>query len=229
MQLLPGQVGQPPVNNVRSSSRVIIVIAILLFALSGLLTGFAVGAFVRTNPAGQSNPITRTTPTTGQSKGATPTPKPRPVPLNPPIIDDVTNSIQVADGRTSYSVSARVVDKKSNPVHAADITCKLWLIKRVPDNAIIQFPDTKRLQNVTTLITPISGQVQGRTFDEIPGLIFSDATAQTRLCDANGQVKWTYTIDPSVVPGNYDLLVLTDWQGVHYNWSWANIKIKKGS
>src|SRR6266705_7091813 len=91
MQLLPGQVGQPPDNNVRSSSRAIIVIAVLLFALSGLMTGFAVGVFVRINPAGLSGPIARTTPTTGQSKGTTPAPKTHPVPLGWPVIDDYSN------------------------------------------------------------------------------------------------------------------------------------------
>ena len=34
-------------NNVRSQSHTIVVVAMLLFALAGLISGFAVGAFIR--------------------------------------------------------------------------------------------------------------------------------------------------------------------------------------
>jgi hypothetical protein len=235
MQILPGQVGQPPVNNTRGSSRAIIVIAVLLFALSGLMTGFAVGAFVRINPAGLSGPIARTTPTTGPSKGTTPAPKSHPVPLGWPVVDDYSN-VEVADATKSYTLIAHVVDQSidkahGKPVHASDITCKLWLIKRVPENGSVSFP-LNRLQDVTTLQQPLTGTgllaAKGHTFEEVtPGLTFAAETPQTGFCDPNGRAKWTYTIDPSVHPGEYDLLVLADWRGVSFNWSWQNIKITK--
>ena len=38
---------QRQTNNVSSQSRTIVVVAMLLFALAGLISGFAVGAFIR--------------------------------------------------------------------------------------------------------------------------------------------------------------------------------------
>ena len=40
---------------------------------------------------------------------------------------------------------------------------------------------------------------------------------------------WNYTVAQSVDPGTYYLMVLTDWDGVHFNWSWVNMTIKKAN
>jgi hypothetical protein len=61
------------------------------------------------------------------------------------------------------------------------------------------------------------------------GLQFDSATLQTQVCNDQGQAKWNYTVSPSVAPGSYDLVVLTDWQGKSFIWSWFHITIKKAS
>src|SRR5450755_687825 len=116
--------GQRTTNNVGAQSRTIAIIAILLFALAGLISGFAVGAFVRPNqPHQATNPNQPINPPV-QGKIGTPIPTPtttRPQLLGEPIIKQVEYS-EDADGTTSYTFSAQAVDKQQQPILKAGIT-----------------------------------------------------------------------------------------------------------
>ncbi len=86
---------------------------------------------------------------------------------------------------------------------------------------------TQVLKDVSNLQNPIVGTVKNQPYVEVPGLTFTDANSpQTHLCTSKGRGTWTYQVTPSVPAGVYDLVVLNDWSGVHYNWSWVQISIK---
>ena len=212
---------QGALHDLNSQSRTVAVTAILLFALSGLISGFAVGAFVRPGFALPSSHTTGTTSSLQKNQTQTPTSTEQPIPLGFPVIDQASN-VELADGTTAYTFSAQAVDQSidkghGKPVHASGITCRLWLlpIAQSPhDVPLDRLKSPESLQN-----TPLPG--------EVPGLIFDQTTSQTQLCNADGQGTWKYHLDPSVNPGQYYLVVLTDWQGMHYNWSWVMVTIKK--
>src|SRR2546421_11683347 len=167
---------QEPTNNFSTQTRIIAFIAIFLFALAGLVSGFAVGAFLRPGQQAQTNnsnqPIA--IPTTSQI--TTPTQPPRsqhPVKLGWPVIDHF-NPTEVANSNTTYSFSAYAVDQSissahGNPVHASGITFKLWLVQRIPANQTFLIPSAA-LQNVNTIQNPLTGTVQGQPFPEVSGL-----------------------------------------------------------
>jgi hypothetical protein len=83
------------------------------------------------------------------------------------------------------------------------------------------------LQNVNTIQKPLTGRAQDQSYQEIQALNFDTGTQQTQLSNVKGRVTWKYQVASSVAPGDYDLVVLSDWDGKYYNWSWANIEIKK--
>jgi hypothetical protein len=209
--------GQGPINNLNPQSRTIAVIAIILFALAGLISGFAVGAFIRPGQQQQANNQnqTITPPTQGQSNTPTVSHPQRPLPMGFPVIDDFKYS-EIANGSTTYSVLAHAVDKKNQPLHKQGITCKLWLTQ---DGNVSANMPTSRLKAIDSLNQPFPEEMQG-------ALNFDTATSQTQACN-NGQGKWNYTLSPSVEDGKYYLVILMDWSGVHYNWSWVQITIKK--
>jgi hypothetical protein len=219
--------GQPN-QNLSNRSRTIAVIAICLFGLAGLLSGFATGAFLHANRlaqnAGSGSAISLTQ--TAQSKTPTHPQRSHPVVLGIPVIDtNIVTRSEVANGSTVYTFSAQAVDAANNPVQAADIKCKLWLVHRIPENSKLVIPDNI-LQTVSDIQFPITGTVEEMSYHEITGLTFDSTTPQTHFCDTHGKGNWRYTVSPSIQPGTYDLVVLTDWLGQHYNWSWININIK---
>ncbi|HLQ29184.1 MAG TPA: hypothetical protein VK140_08110 [Ktedonobacteraceae bacterium] len=221
--------GQRPTNNLSSQSRIIAFISILLFALAGLISGFAFGAFLHPGQQAQSpnQGQIATVPAPGQLTTPTPTSHTQhPVPLGIPTIDHVSYT-EVADGTTSYNLSAQVVDQsgQGKPIHASDIICKLWLVQQIPNGGKFSIP-TQILANVNALQGSITGTVQGQPFPEVSGLTFDSTTPQTHLCSAKGKGIWKYQVTSSVPAGVYDLVVLSDWNGVHYNWSWAQITVK---
>ena len=135
------QIASPrhPNPNGRASSRpvIIAILALLLFALSGLLTGFATGAFTRpkqtvqqnnnnnnkTNPSGNSTPI----PAQTQVPKGTQTPDILVVGLGCPSVQDYT--VQEVRG-SSYKFQAQITDKSAEckngggqPLHVAGVTC----------------------------------------------------------------------------------------------------------
>ena len=209
--------GQGSANNLKNQSRAIAVISIILFAIAGLLSGFAVSAFTRPVQQQLAN-NTGTTLTPPQQKPAhTPTATShtqQSFPMNPPSIQQYT---ELADGSTTYNVTAQAVDKKGQPIYSQSITCKLWLTE---DNNVNANMPASRLISVDTLAQPFP--------KEEGALNFAETTPQTQPCNNNGQGQWSYTVSPSIKHGIYYLVVLMDWGGIHYNWSWVAINIKKG-
>jgi len=205
-------------NNINQQTRKIAVVAILLFALSGLISGFAVGAFV--HPKAQTGTGTgatgsRTTPiahvTHTPPTALTQTPKE----LGYPVIDkSVFVYHELADGQTTYTYSAYAVYANGTRVYSPGITCKLWLTK---DTVGLQKSDWTPISAVNN---PIDGEIQG-------ALTFDSTSPQVQNCDANGQATWKYQVSPAVEPGPYYLAVLTDWNGKHYNIWWQQVIIKK--
>ncbi|MBE3560226.1 MAG: hypothetical protein IMW89_13535 [Ktedonobacteraceae bacterium] len=214
----------------------VVIIAIALFALAGLISGFTIGTVVRpaktpVQPPARQNQITVIA---GKTPTATATPTPSTVPLGCPAISLGNTAVQQADGATTYTISAQARDKsapcpKGKPVQAAGITCKLWLVQRIPDGKILQFKDAEadKLKHIEQLNGPLTGSVQDNDYPEIQGLQFDQTTPQTQQCNNQGQANWKYVITPTVPAGDYCLLVLTDWNGKYYNWSWINIVIQK--
>ena len=138
---------------------------------------------------------------------------------------NLSSFVQKADG-TTYTLMTQAINAQNKPVHASDITCKLWLVHRIPDHIILDIPFSI-LKDVNAVSNPIPGTVNGRSFDEVVnGLNFDSSTPQTHFCNANGQFTWKYQLASSGEPGDYDLVVLTDWNGFYYNWAWINIDIR---
>lgn len=209
------------------ASRGIIVAAITLFALSGLLLGFTAGALTRPKQAQSNTPNnTNTQPVTLQTAAPqiTPTTTPAQVKLGCPLVTAVNSKLQ-ANNTVNYTLNiqaaAKTADCLSNkpvPVNTAGITCKAWLIKASDDPKDIPHD---RLLNVGTLGQPLPHEI-------VNGLIFDPTTQQLQQCNAQGQGTWKYGVASSVDKGKYFLMVLTDWQGKFYNWSWVNITVNKG-
>ena len=220
-------------NTLNSQSRTITLFAISLFALAGLISGLSVGTFVRPNlalPALNSN-SPATPPITSEPQKATPTPHAQHFgKLGWPVFSQYS-TIEMADDHTTYTLTAYAVDQSidsahGNPVHTSGITFKLWLVQRIPTSTTFMLAISD-LKNIGTIQNPLTGSVQGQPYGEISGLNFDAATQQTHASNAKGRATWKYKLSPSVAPGDYDLVVLTDWDGKYYNWSWANIEIKQ--
>ena len=225
-------------NGLSPQSRRIATFAIILFALSGLISGFAVGAFVRPKHGGTGNTGGNSiTPIVQQTKTATPVVTPRPQTFSIQGLGGV-GYIEAPDGTTTYTLTAQlkpVLGADSQPVHATNLTCKLWLISRVPNDQGVSVP-TDTAKNVTAINEPLTVQgatlnplvpIPGVTYSEIPqSLTFDSATPQTQICNTVGEVTWRYQVSSSVAPGKYTLVVLYDWSGKHWDWYWADIVIK---
>ncbi len=212
-------------NRINQQTRKIAVFAILLFALSGLISGFAVGAFVHSKPRGSG-----TTPT---SSGTTPIAKVTRTPVSTTIAEHVNLDIplinhgdysyfQIANDNTNYTISAQIINKDKNPTQATDITCKLWLTKEGDVNSILRADQYSLLRSIDNLQQPFPKEVVG-AFNYIA------PSQQIQPCAPTGKTSWTYTIAQSVDPGTYSLVVLADWKGKSFDWSWVQIVIKKAS
>lgn len=232
------QVASRPQSNQRGAGggitpQAILVIAITMFALSGLLIGFAVGAFAR--PASPRANLPKQSGVTApvHSPTATQPPAIQPVPLGCPQIE-TTSSAYTADGTTTYTLSAQAKDKSvsiCNPnnksVASAGILCKLWLVPRIPNGQNLLFPKEDARLKHADLTAPLTGSIQNTDYAEVPGLQFDPTTSQVQPCNAQGQGSWKYTVAPTVPPGNYDLVVMNDWStGRYFNWTWIIVTIK---
>ncbi len=214
---------QPP-NHISQQTRKIAVFAILLFALSGLISGFAVGAFMHpktgTRPA-TTNTRPGNTPVTQSTKGPVST-APENVSLAYPVINQGDYSyFQVANGSTSYTFSAWILNRSQDPIQVPDVTCKLWLTKDSDVNSILQADNYAIPRAFDTIQQSFPGEVVG-------ALIFASSTQQTQPCTPKGKTTWSYTVSPSLDPGIYYAVVLADWKGKSFDWSWRAIRIKKG-
>ncbi|MDQ6661172.1 MAG: hypothetical protein M3Z24_09440 [Chloroflexota bacterium] len=203
-------------------SRSIAILAVLLFALSGLLSGFAFGAFGHTHTKpGQTN----TSPVPGHSTHqktptATATKTEQPVFLDPPKIIQTSTS-EVADNSTSYTFSTQILNKYSvTPITATDVTCKIWLTKDNKVSDMLRANNYAILSSISAIPNPFPDEVTG-------GLNFTSGQ-QTKFCNSSGPTTWTYTVSSSVQNGSYYIVVLADWKGIHFNWSTIAIKIKNG-
>ena len=210
-----------PANHISPQSRTIAIVAVVLFAFSGLISGFSVGAFIHpklsstgTGASATQPPIAQQTPVTGK------TPHPQhPFVLGEPQIVKYTYT-EVADSNTSYTFSGQVVNSSGQPIYKGDITCKIWLTKNGNKTSVINADHFQRLKTIATIQDPFPQEVVG-------GLNFSAATPQTQLCSTSGNTSWNYTVSASVDPGIYFIVLLTDWSGVHYNWYSAAINITR--
>ena len=213
-----------------SRSTLIAILALFLFALSGLMTGFATGAFTRTKQTAQQNNNnnnktsssgkTAATPVQTQAPQVTQTPNILVVGLGCPHI--LQYSFQEVRG-TSYQVHAQITDKSAEcksgggkPLHITGITCRLWLTK---DNNFGENIPGDRIKSVNTL-------QQAFPKEEQDALNFN-ASQQVQPCNAQGPTIWNYQLSPSLDKGTYYLIILTDWQGTLYNWSARAITVTK--
>ncbi|HLX57122.1 MAG TPA: hypothetical protein VKR83_08880, partial [Ktedonobacteraceae bacterium] len=206
-------------------SRRMVTFAILLFALSGLVSGFAVGAFVRPKIGGlnSNNNGAGNTPVAQQTKTtATAIASPENQTLGVPVINsnDYTY-LEVANGTTTYSFSALIVDDIiKKPIQANDVTCKLWMTK---DGRVTPYLEANHYaipEDFANLTNPFSDEVQN-------ALNFVSPSQQTQPCTSNSKTTWSYTISSSLERGVYYLVVLADWRGKHYNWATVAIIVKK--
>jgi hypothetical protein len=204
-------------------SQTIIITAITMFALSGLMIGFAVGAFTRPQQTSLSTPRQQTTaPAVGKTPTAVPTQVTQIIALGYPVIANISTA-EIADGATSYTFSAHPVDQSidqghGKQVHASNITCKIWLMK--DDNPLATLRGANgRFHAIDTIAQPMPNEVQN-------ALLF-DGSQQTQPCSPDGETTWKYRVATSIDPGPYTLVVLTDWSGVRYNWFAATVEIKQ--
>ncbi len=228
-------------NGLSPQTRRIAVFAIILFALSGLISGFAMGAFVRPKIGGTgNNGGNNIAPITQQSKTATSLAGPSPQTIRVQSVDGYTFT-EVPNG-TTYTLTAHlkpVSGADHQPVHATNLTCKLWLIARLPEDQGV-YVSSDIAKNVSTINEPITSQgaplddpttpIPGTSYPEIlQSLNFDNATQQTHICNTQGEVTWRYQVSPSVTPGKYMLVVLYDWSGKHWSWYWVDITIKSAN
>jgi len=204
---------------ISQKSRKIAVYAILLFALSGLISGFAVGAFVRPRigPATTSTG-SGTTPGAQSTKTSQSTTTEH-INLSFPVIADFSFA-EVANSSTRYIFTAQILDKSKNPIQASDVMCKLWLTKNGNVNPVLQANNDAIPRAIDQIQQPFPHEVAN-------GLNFVSPSQQVQPCTPGGKTTWSYTISRSVGPGIYYLVVLADWKGKSYTWSWQSIKIKK--
>lgn len=214
---------RPPSSGLSSQSRRIAIIAILLFGLSGLISGFAMGAFIRPKiPGVTTSNGNGITPPVSQSTSATTSPGSKNLSVAEPKLTAFTY-LEIADGATQYTASTVIRDESTNkPIQNTDVTCKLWLAKDFQhSNDLLKANNYAILTDVANLQQPLSTEEQN-------ALHFIAPSQQTKACTPQGNTSWTYTISPSVKPGSYFLFVVDDWKGKHFNW-WAQaIRIKSG-
>src|SRR5205085_2086905 len=203
---------RPPSSGLSSQSRRIAIFAILLFGLSGLISGFAMGAFIHPKipgvPTSNGNGIT---PPVSQSTSTRTSPGSKNLSVAFPKLTAFTYS-EIADGGTQYTVSTVIRDESNNkPIQNTDVTCKLWLAKDFEhSNELLKANNYAILTNVGDLQQPLSSEEQN-------ALHFTAPAQQTKACTPQGNTSWTYTISPSVKPGSYYLFVVDDWKGKHFN------------
>ena len=221
-------------KNGTTQAQTTIITAITIFALSGFIVGFAFGAFTRskgltTQPTTQNHDI----PIVVQKVSLTPSPTPQPLQPSLGCPDVEANVSQmIADSQTPYNATVQAKDKTGNqgdkcpdialerPLVIDGITCKIWLTKAQDPSGELS-SDLSQLQHVDQLNEPFPNEIAS-------GLIFDAATPQVQPCK-QGQGNWNFTISSTVSPGNYFIVGLTDWQGIHYNWSWYQLQVVNAS
>jgi len=213
-------------NSVYQQTRKVAIVAIILFALSGLISGFAVGAFV--HPKTQTGSRTGTSSNTGTNSTPntqvthSPVTSIHPIRMGDPVVTEIS-TFQKANANSPYIITAHAVDTSidkhhGKQIYASGISCKVWL-QHIPQGNFVDL-SIGRLSKMDIQ--------ESLTSDEIPGaLIFAPGMSQIQTTNPNGQVSWNYTVAPSVEQGQYYMVVLMDWQGQYSNWSWRYVSISK--
>jgi len=220
---------RPPSNQPGSThprARNITAYTLLCFGLAGLILGFTFGGFIGHIPAGQTagapSSVTTTPAIAQHSPVVTVSPTPENQFIGDPSIGSYSDT-ETADGTTSYTLSAQIVDKTQKPIQVTDATCKLWLTgdAGATDNAL-KDNNYAIPSQVNSLTTTFPSETQG-------ALNFTAPSQQVQPCVANGKTNWTYTLAPGVAAGNYFLAVLADWKGIHYSWYFVQITVPKAN
>jgi hypothetical protein len=196
--------------------------------------GFAFGAFtiskgVIMQPTTQNHDI----PVIVQKVSLTPSPTPQPLQPSLGCPDVEANVSQMlADNQTTYNATVQAKDKTGNqgnkcpnialerPLVIDGITCKIWLTKAQDPSGELS-RNLNQLQHVDQLNEPSPNEIES-------GLIFDATTPQVQPCK-QGQGNWKFTISSTVSSGDYFIVGLTDWQGIHYNWSWYQLQVVNAS
>jgi hypothetical protein len=224
------QARPPNKQQVSTNQRAVTVATstLLCFGLAGLIFGFAFGGFIGRSPG--SSTASAKTPTasapviSNHSPGVTATATPENVLIDTPSIGAGDYStLETADGTTSYTFSAQILDKTTHqPIQATDVTCKLWLTdNNAATSDALKANNYAIPANVTNLNQAFPHETQG-------AFTFTSST-QVQACAANGKTTWTYTLSPTLKHGTYFLAVLADWKGKHYNWYLVQISVAKAS
>ncbi len=217
-----------------SRMRTVAITALVLFALAGIMSGFALGAVAHRKPTATQPSPQATQPviakhTVTQSPTATKQPA---VVLGLPQFTSYPTYNEQADGQTSYTITIQVVDKHNppQPIQKSGIYCKIWLVSHFSGK--LNLPDLAHRNDPAQLQQPIPGVIGNHHYNEIQGaLSFSSSTPQLQQSNSQGQAKWNYTISPSALDhsGKYYIVALSYSIGtdgsVHFNWSWAEINI----
>lgn len=218
-------------KNGNSQSQKIIITAITLFALAGLLVGFAFGAITRPAKTVQVTPPIKASPIAGRTvttQQTTPTVDVMQVGIGCPLVQGGYNADETVTSASNYTFAAQIVDKsienttacgRGKPLNAPNVKCKLWLTKDNNINDTLNH-NADRLVHVDTIDQPMPQEVQD-------GLHFSDTTKQTQNCSTTGPTTWSYQLSPSLQSGKYNLVVLADWMGKRYNWTFRTINVEK--
>ncbi len=203
--------------------RGIAMLVVVLFALSGLLGGFAYGAITRLRQP-QPSPLT-IKPPVHPTPSITPVPTPGPRSLGCPTVQ-TSQSQQNADARTFYTANVQAQERyqdqicnlegKQQALYDDGLTCRLWLMKGTHNPR--HLPDERIRHMQLAAPFPDDAEVAG-------GLSFDSTTPQTQPCQ-RGMGNWKYTVSSSVKSGTYYLMGLTVWEGLYYNWSWTKITVK---
>jgi hypothetical protein len=214
----------------------VIVVAITLFALSGLMVGFAYGAFTHprqpkqanNNPPPQQTQVVKQTTTTPTVTATAPVQAHAigcPAWLLPPTYSEQP------DGISSYKVTIQADDNSSSgcgtsntALRVAGITSKIWVTKTIPNGKLLDISANQTLLTSDQISTTLTGKIGNETYSELPYLSFSSSTPQVQTTDAQGQASWNYTVNPGSTAGGYSLVILTDWNG-YYNLSWYGFGI----
>ncbi|GCE47105.1 hypothetical protein EI42_00625 [Thermosporothrix hazakensis] len=230
-----GYSGQAQQNGKRPNKpQSAVLIALILFAVAGLLSGFTIGAINRPQSANQANtkltptPSTTTVPTATETKTA-PTPT--------PTIDILTTGFGCPAGKlSSYGLMegdqtqlTADMQAQKKPVtgsgtcnspeelHTAGIATRLWLTKKDSDF-------NKKLVELTNAPWASNDRI-GQAFpEEIENaLVFDPSTPQVQKTDDQGHIQWKYTVAPTLPPGNYYAVFFMSWEGKRFNWTYLEL------
>lgn len=250
MQQVINRPPTPPNTPTRgaSRSRSVFIVALILFAVAGLASGYVMGALTKTKPSSQPQTLTPQGTATKVSSEPKESPTTAVKPITPqevgcPSVLSYQPAMQ-ADGATPYSITVQatdtsksICDQKNKPLKTQGITFKFWLIPNVPLSKRITFSQetkNKYLKNVNNLNEPIPVKVldkngksdEGSDATEVTGISFDSSTPQVQKSDKLGKCTWKYTVGTEISPGPYTAIVLIDWNG-YYNWSWFNVTLNR--